>query len=400
NKKEGSSLVMLLMISMLISILSAVSISTMLSTSKGNVVVKNNQDLFYSAESGVELGIALIKSDITYLDSKNNTAIKGKIDEKSKTLISSPTNSVFSVDIEIDSVVNTKAKIKSIAYGYDENGNKDLNNKRVVEKTISRKPSKDLWAKALLGNSIIASDKININAATINMETTQIASGLGKPILDKIGDIKEATIVDDKYNSPIFKGSGNARSLPNIRKQSVVKFDRFGGNISTNTLFNNAVALNDDGTTIANNGIGKIVSKENSLGEMGTYNVILVNADKLIIEPQAFGLNEDKTIIICSGDIEVRLSRTMHNSIEITKAANITSSTLFGKNVTMTGGAAVTISRSPLIGQPSEQLSENQLQKIDKVLANYIENWGTSESLGGIDGNDEWQVVDSETVYE
>lgn len=408
NKENGSALLTVLIISMALSIIGAVTTSAIVNTTKGNAIGRNKEDLFYSAESGIELGIALVKTDVRYLDSKYNVLIKGQIDEKSDRLISQGINSVHSVDISIDSEVNTKAKIKSIAYGYDENGDKDINNKRVVEKTISRKNNKNLLAEDLLKNSIVAEDKININAATINMETTQIASGGGPPTLNKLGDMKDPIILDEKYSTPIFKSSGNVRlkgggdtrNLPNIRKQSVVKMDRFAGNISNNSLFVNATILKDDGTTIAENGIGKIYSLEDDLGEWATYNVIVVNADKLIIEPPTFGLNENKTIIICSGDIEVRLGGTLADGTEITQGANITDSTLFGRNVTMIGGASVTVARSPRMGDVNDQLSEKQLKKINEVLSMYIDNWGTNEDVSDVSESDDWEVIDSESIYE
>lgn len=401
NRKRGSSLLVILVISMALSIIGAVATSSILNTTKANSIGRNKEDLFYSAESGIELGIALVKQDIAYLESKYNVYLKNQIAEKSHSLISDGSDSVHSVDISIESEINTKAKIKSVAYGYDENGGKDLNKKRVIEKTISRKPpSKNLLSEDLLANSIVAEDKININAATINMQTTQITAGGGRPVLNKLGDMKEPSILEDKYSVPIFKGNDKTRSLPNIRKQSVVKIDRLASNISSNNLFEKATILADDGSTIAENGIGKIYSLEEGMGNWGTYNVILVNADKLIIEPPTHGLNEEKTIIICSGDIEVKLGGTLAYTTEITQAANITGSTLFGKSITMTGGASVTIDRAPLIGQPSEQISEKQLNKINAVLSNYIENWGISTQASDLIGSDEWEVIESESIYE
>ncbi|MGL5085491.1 MAG: pilus assembly PilX N-terminal domain-containing protein, partial [Clostridium sp.] len=97
NKKEGSALLTLLMISMVLSIMGGVTTSAILSTTKGNASSREKDDLFYAVESGIELGIALVRKDIKYANSVNlsDRIIQNEIDLKAEIL---KTNTIHSVD--------------------------------------------------------------------------------------------------------------------------------------------------------------------------------------------------------------------------------------------------------------------------------------------------------------
>ncbi|MGL5354361.1 MAG: hypothetical protein ACRDA5_13755, partial [Clostridium sp.] len=372
NKESGSVLLAVLIISMTLSIIGAVTTSAILSTTRGNAMGRNKEDLFYSAESGIELGIALVRNDVRYLESKHNVFIKKQIDEKSDRLIADGINSVHSVDISMESVVNSKAKIKSIAYGYDENGRRDLNNKRSIEKTFSRLSGggNGPLAKGLLENSIVAEERININAlGTINMGTTQVTSGLelatiiGSPDTSILPTKKK-----DMFQSSIFKDS--------IINQRIIEVNSVVSETIGISLDSEANVLSEDGTSVASNGIGKLVITNASIGHtINDYNVYLVNADKLIIDASILGsaLNENKAIVICSGDIEIKLG---------TATGSFAKTTFFGKNVSINTPGGLSIDSSPSINRTTDHLNEQQLNVLNEVISKYVENWGVlSDSI-------------------
>lgn len=395
NKKSGSTILLILTISMVVTLLCGTMLSAMLFTMKGNGIEKKNDDLLYAAEGGFELGRALVAKDIIYCNSVGDLVAQGYINSQALKL---STNTVHSVDITTQEIITAnRVKVKSIAYGYDGTGNKNVDDKIVVEKVIERTniPGVPPSSGNIFQNSMVANGTIEIDTmGSGDLGTTQITAGGGIPSI-KPGVIPP-TIKNDVIESPIFKPVAN----PKIKKQTgTVTANYVSGTGHGVSLRDQATILRDDGSTSVDNGIGRLVINDRNIGtSMGAYyEVILVNADKLLIKPQdRQSLNETKTIVICSGDIE----------IEVNEGTNtITRSTFFGRKVKATKPGAISIFNAPANGTTTDDLSSEQLTAIDNVLKEYIENWGGAASPGGPGGSgggttENWEEIESETVYE
>lgn len=394
KKKKGSSILMILAISAVIVILLGTAVGAMAFTQRGNNIEKIDNDLLYAAEGGIELRISLIRKDDKYgktiLDSIDQTQIDN-MEIKLKT------NTVHSVETKTEELIGGKhIKITSIAYGYDDDRvSSDLNNKKTIEKIIvkeSSQSSETPSSRKIFENSIVAEKKVNAESVgSVNMSTTKItggdsielptaAPGVALPIP---GNIKS-----DKIETSIFKpiGTDSATAIPNIREQGTIVVTSIYGAGGLSTIATN---LQSDGTTVATDGIGKF-TKSNLYGV--SYNIILVNAKKLIVRPSST-IHIVNTIIICSGDIEIEV---------IPAGVTITRSTFFGTNVSAIKPGSLSIFEAPAIGATAYDLSSTDLDAIDLVMSEYISNWGVSGlppgGNSGVSGT--WREDESKTIYE
>lgn len=395
-KKNGNSLVMILMVAMVVSLSISVAVTAMLTTTKRNLISKTTDDLLYGAEGGCELAIALVRQNIRYGNSISTTdrTIQSDIDTKAASLRTDKVHSVEVITQDIGS--GNKVKIISTAYGYDSAGHRDANNKKTIEKTIAKSPNPS--SGLIFQNSIVATGEIKVDVSgSVNMGTTQMTGG-GNIALPTPGPgISLPTKKNDVIQSPIFKleNPSDPLSLPKIRKSATnIEADFIAWNGSGTSLLSMAKELNNDGSTIATNGIGKLKIDDKNIGTAVAtyYDVIVVNADKLVIKPSAT-LNESKVIIICSGEIELEVAAA---------GSTLSRTTLFGSTVKATKPSAISIYNAPANGTTTDDLTAEQMASIDTVLAKYISNWSSSVSPpapggGGSVGN--WTEVESETIY-
>lgn len=392
RRKKGNTILLIMVVAMVILIMSSAVTSAILFTSKSNRKEKIESDLLYAAEGGSELGISLIRQNISYGDSVSNVAIQNEINSKASVLgdtsVPAVRNTmVYSVDVSTEVLVAGKRiKVTSTAYARDSSGHKDINNKKTVEKIIAK--TGQATSAKIFENSLVAQDDINVSGiGTADMGTTQINGG------GSINVSHPTSLVpiekNDRIESAIFKN--------NVSKvNSVVNYNRIAISVSSTALLNTGVGITlaPDGSTIIGNGtakdtLGNIIPG-NGIGllHVGTYDIILVNADKLIIEPELLSsLADTKKIVICSGDIEIKLAVTTND---------LTWCTFFGENVNINVTSSLKVVSSPASNPPSGfDLTSSELDYIDLVLSKYIKNWNLSTSVPV----DKWQIIDSQTIY-
>lgn len=198
-----------------------------------------------------------------------------------------------------------------------------MNNRKVIEKVLKKSTTSGIipTANGIFKNSIVSEDKVKVNASgTIEMGTTQVTAGGGPPAVEgSLESVIRPSSKEEKFQSAIFKLVGNPYiKHKNEVRVNLVSRDTGGGKI----LSKEAKQLTESKIEVSENGVGKLFLTNHNIGNhVLFYDIILVNADKLIIEP-SYGqqLNENKTIVICSGDIEVQLGIL---------AASISNSTFF-----------------------------------------------------------------------
>lgn len=385
NKKSGSTILLILTISMVVTLLCGTMLSAMLFTMKGNEIEKKNDDLLYAAEGGFELGRALVAKDIVYrntVDTIANPTAQAYIDSQTTKLGSNTVHSV-KVTTEQDATNSNQVKIVSTAYGKNADGTKNINDKSVVNKVIKLNNS---GAGDIFKNSIVAEDKVEIDIPVgggLDMGNTSIASG-NQPDLPNLGEVINPGTLPSKNNnvfeSAIFKS--------NIVNNSRVEVDYIERKLhGTNGLIDKAIELNTVvGGTSVPNGVGKF--------RIGLFNVILVNSDNLIIQSTPNIIDELKVIVICSGKITFELGNS---------TSKMTNCNIFGKNVTVRTPSSLHINEAPLLQSgPGDTttglLTEPQLIELNRILSLYIENWNSS--TGGTGGPPEWNEVEDQTVYE
>lgn len=119
NKKKGASLIIVLMVLAVAMILSSVTLTTISKTTKANVDEKKSEDLLYSAESGLEYGIGVVKNNININSQElviNNTNVKVdilEIESKKKYRITSTAGSKI-----IETVLEREESEMISNYGY------------------------------------------------------------------------------------------------------------------------------------------------------------------------------------------------------------------------------------------------------------------------------------------
>lgn len=134
NKKKGASLIIVLMVLAIAMILSSVTLTTISRTTKANASEKKSEDLLYSAESGLQYGLAWFnkfsedktKNLNMYLNSKSTNEAGQKYDVIYTDIINS-----LNTEIKITEIVANKE------YKLESTSNMANGNKRTVSAKIN-----------------------------------------------------------------------------------------------------------------------------------------------------------------------------------------------------------------------------------------------------------------------
>lgn len=356
RKRKGSAILTIMVISMLFMSISAIVITSIISTMNSNNAEKGYEDLVYAAEGGLETAYSQIKAGnvSSYPSQLNNIYLT---DLKTKTV-----DSVV-VKMEKDAIDTNKINLESTAYGYS--GVKKVVKSSVKVTNTTTSPS----AKEIFSNSLVAENDIGVESlGDYDMGSTDVAVGgwFNNPGTGG----KDPNIKNQKFESVIFKS--------NVKKVSQIKVDCIGSLAScTNSLLSKAENIDINGGTQVDNGVG-VFSHKNLHGVK--FDIILVNTDKLIIEDNSiWPMDETNKIVISSGDVEI-ITRSGQTS-------KMTRSNIFAKNITISKPGSMHIVEAPAKDTSiSDQLSDEDLKNIDKIIGKYIDNWNSSSSGGSSGG--------------
>lgn len=357
RKRKGSAILTIMVISMLFMSISAIVITSIISTMNSNNAEKGYEDLVYAAEGGLETAYSQIKAGnvSSYPSQLNNIYLT---DLKTKTV-----DSVV-VKMEKDAIDTNKINLESTAYGYS-------GTKKVVKSSVkvTNTTNNSSSAKEIFSNSLVAENNIDVESlGDYDMGSTDVAVGGGFNNPGTGG--KDPNIKNQKFESVIFKS--------NVKKVSQIKVDCIGSLAScTNSLLSKAENIDINGGTQVDNGVG-VFSHKNLYGVK--FDIILVNADKLIIEDNSiWPMDETNKIVISSGDVEI-ITRSGQTS-------KMTRSNIFAKNITISKPGSMHIVEAPAKDTNiSDQLSDEDLKNIDKIIGKYIDNWNSSSNGGSSGG--------------
>lgn len=356
RKRKGSAILTIMVISMLFMSISAIVITSIISTMNSNNAEKGYEDLIYAAEGGLETAYSQIKAGnvSSYPSQLNNiylTDLKTKI-----------VDSVV-VKMEKDATDTNKINLESTAYGYS--GAKKVVKGSIKVTNTNTSPS----AKEIFSNSLVAENNIDVESlGNYDMGSTDVAVGGGFNNPGTGGT--DPNIKNQKFESVIFKS--------NVKKVSQIKVDCIGSLAScTNSLLSKAENIDINGGTQVDNGVG-VFSHKNLYGVK--FDIILVNTDKLIIEDNGiWPMDETNKIVISSGDVEI-ITRSGQTS-------KMTRSNIFAKNITISKPGSMHIVEAPAKDTNiSDQLSDEDLKNIDKIVGKYIDNWNSSSGGGSSSG--------------
>ncbi|MEG2739784.1 hypothetical protein [Clostridium sp.] len=354
GKKRGSSIIAVMAMSMFFMTIASIVVTSVVATLSSNDAEKGYEDLTYAAESGIEVAYSQIKLD-------NITAYPSNLDNRY--LDPLKTEEVQSVVVEMnkDSVDNNKINLKSTAYGY-KGAEKVVKSSLKITNTSGNTSPR---AEDIFSNSLVAENNISIDSlGSFDMSDTEVS--LGGAFTKPGSGGQGPTVKPQGFESAIFK--------PNVIKVPVVEADCIERS-GYSPLISKAIDININGGTNVVNGIGKFrYTKSNSV----SFDIIIVNADKLIIKnSNTWPMDEFNKVVICSGDVEI-----ITNSGQTNK---LTNSNIFAKNIVMSKPGSMHIVKAPAQNTTvSDQLNEDDLKKVDKILEKYIENWNSSS--GGTGG--------------
>ncbi|MGL5086685.1 MAG: hypothetical protein ACRC68_13350, partial [Clostridium sp.] len=267
--------------------------------------------------------------------------------------------------------------------GYDNYVNKDIKNKRGITTIINKNDSK---SGDIFKNSFVAEQYLNIDilqGAGLDMGLTSVIGGSGIDLPEPAPEGAIPSRTYPKENNVVFE---SAKFKSNIVNKDKILANYIKGPNHGTSLSSMAVPLDTNGGTIVQGRVGKFM--------IGAYEIILVNAKELVINSNVYGINENKTILICSGDIKFELG---------SGGSTMSKSNIFAKNIVIKTPGSLKIDEAPLgfvddTGIITDFLTNLELKQLNSTLDKYINNW--KSSISGTGFVSEWIVDEKETVYQ
>lgn len=364
KKRRGSTILLVLMVSTVMIILSAVISSALVFTTRGINYEKIKADYMYAAEGGLELGIQ------KYNELGKEAFLFGDLRSE---FLRDNQNGIDEVVITYETI-NEVEKIVSTVYSDSVERFKICI--PVVEDVV--KSSADI-----LKNSIYSSKGIKIDSsASAYFERSNITYN-EKDIIDipNGSGLASISVLDSK--KPEYYSEIITSSMPELNIKILSGLDNLWNIASDMNM--NVTKISEDPIGKIPNGIGRMVLNRanlqlESLGDailtVDDYKLIIVDTPKLTIELPPGSTEISKTILICSGEIEFKYVPRYDGD---KSTINMSSSTIYGDDVKVSGNAVFTINYAPAFGENS-LLIDKQLGKIDELLNKYLKNWG---AIGG-----------------
>lgn len=374
KKENGSGLVMVLGITMVLSILSIVICTAVIGSSKGNQGLKEKNDLFYSAESGLIYGrVHLIKNSDAVLNDIPNVG-----NSKTINVDDASTGSVKNVSITYKRKDEKSVEVKSTAID-------NKNNKKEITMTMEKNNDVNnaISSRDIYSNGLVSTEDININlngSVTLNNTTFLVGD---KYTQNVTGSATSPKLIRNKYSVPEF--SSKFKFVPSVDISSNVNS---AGDVIT-ILKNKGVELKADGSTNVPDGIGYFQYKDKS----NLFDIILVNTGTVNWDLGRKPLNARKYIIITNGDIKCKSE--INTNIMFTNWG-----TIFGKSIGIEGTGSVNINSYAYSGD-LYGLTVDGMNEIDKIISHYIMNWNKDGSGNGNSEGSEnsgWEVK-GEIIY-
>lgn len=296
KKKKGSSILTILIISTALIIVGTVVSSAIMFATQGNANLKINNDLYYAAESGLELG----QSNIANIPATVTAIMDGAGADVSIKLLNDFDTNVESVDVKGKKISNDIIELTSIAK--KRNSTKTYTLKGTVKKQGGTSIN-SLYEYSLAANEL---EVVLAGAGTsADFKVTKVASKKDKINLElwKNYPIQELTFPVVNKEELIL----NIPNMTNVNKQSeiYVKVPQINGIEGALDTMINTLGVDASGKS---NGIKKIIMPLPGAApwyENRSLNVYIVNADKLYLsKPDAnIHLLLSNSIVICSGEI-------------------------------------------------------------------------------------------------
>lgn len=371
QKRKGSAILMVLMVSTILIILSAVVSSSLVSTTRGNSIQKRKSDYVYAAEGGIEQGVekynrsgSFTTFTVPFLSTIADDPVNGIKDVTVEFLSDARGNFILStVKGNTDQVL---ARIKAPV-----GGNRTISN--VLENTIYSSSGVEITPNGplMMGGSNVTYD----NSDSI--------------IIRPNGDL----------NPPTENGISNP-TRPEFNSSTVITSTTEVKAKSLEDLWNSTDAKTIDvssmtaPTILLDKGIGKFEIDRFILPipdppdlyhgiHLGQgYKVILVDAPKLLIDLEADAVNH-QYIVICSGSIEFTSTASAINPI-VRPQFFMNAGTLYGNGVYFRNTVNMTITGSPMntLVTGCNPLRADQMYYLDTILSKYMTNWGSASAPG------------------
>lgn len=365
KRKRGSTIVLVLVIGLAMTIIMSTMMSSAIYSSKLNNYEKNDDDLIYAAEGALELGLSKLKNE----------------------------NVTSATNVSVPELINEES-VKEVRYSIISNGNiytvtaEALNN-NMKRSVIAKLDSKKITASNALENSMVSQDGISISTSSkhVDMSQTQVMiddGSVGLPTKPGNGNGNNKIEGPQKINNETINLPEFSQNIKKINGTITINDKNIG---NTNIYPSFGTEINLDGSTKVTNGIGWFNVNESAPNK--SYRVVLVNADKLILDINGGGSADlNNLILICSGDIEIRCN----GKIEIKY------STIFGNSITTTDNGQIDVIGAPNMGESPDNLTTQQNKVVNDVLNKYITNWSTCVDTTEVEGSSDFEI--NEIIYD
>lgn len=400
KKQKGNTMLLLIMVTMVLVVVGTVVSSAVMNSTNSHVYKKINNDLYYAAESGLDLGQSKIVNDATIAQ---GIVTAGGVDVHVVTLNDFDTD-IESVKVTGKKISNTEIELTSIAK--KRNSTKELELSGIIKKggvSINSLYEYSLASKEL---EVVLCGGVgtppNYNDGSMDFRVTKLAyqSNLNLEIW-KLGtpNIRETVLPPVKTES-ITLNIPSMRTTPHVARVDIEV--QHGGTINS---------------ALDNKSITDGVKKETLIFNRGAYNDILniytINADKLYINND--GVYESSglvnSIIICNGEVivaeekpninpsseyhdyknRIRFSETLFKYEKATIIAN--KLTVYGANFQAAYPLLVK-DNSGNITADSILRTDEEVELLNGKLEEEMPGW-TSAGGGVSGGSGEWGMVEN-----
>lgn len=348
RRKNGSSMLTVLMISMVVVVVVAVVVSAINFTGSGNANEKLNQDLLYAAESGIDSALSKIR-----------TSEQSGIALSSRLITINDFNSNYGIDVKVD--IKKVGDSSSYSYELESIASKERK-KRVIKAKVSKSGN-----YSGIFNNLLCGSGVEVESGSLNLSTGNINIIESSPTLSGGSITGPDEVTNEGFNIPTYKFE--KMDIDPVTKKSIFRTSR-----------NN---FKEDLKRLADNKKGvraiEFITDKNS----SDYTIYLVNADNFEIEVDTLDLKN--VIIIASGNV------TMHKVSTI----NIRYSSIIADKIKFTGVGSANLAYAPYVPEdspfyPFAPLNAKDIAFINKEISKYSNNWSVDTS----DSSYEWSIIE------
>ncbi|MEG0134276.1 MAG: hypothetical protein RSD13_01395 [Clostridium sp.] len=364
-KNKGSSLIFVLGVALVFAVISGITVTAVVATTKSNSAEEEWEDLLYAAESGVDDAV------VRAYAGEYNSMAEGST--KDNPIITSFNDMEVKVKVKFVKEITPEGYKKY--YDIESLAKNTLDGKeRIVQARINKKlKSGDLFKYSICGkvteveSGSIMTGPINSSIVTPSLEGGSVATG----------DKESAEFNLPKYNFQKMDKDATGKSKVRVGSGStLIKELDYLASTGDNPSDN----LQSDGSKIikGNKGVVKIAYNDtgnSNPADADLYNVYLINADELVLELN--GDNIKRCMIICSGDIKMEIPSTIQYSY----------GSIIGKKVDFGVTGALQFVHPPYAEPGSidfghSPFDKDDIKNINKFIGLFANDWDTSGDVG------------------